>query len=156
MLPAIELTEPYFKRLSEKAEMVGEVDDVITEVERAIEPLKKLKTGFPAAMMVKDLIADARFMQDLIYEQRHAISQLLMEKEKLLEDERDGRIDLSIVVLHLKDIKAVNALRSVNINTLMDLTRVSESYLQKIPAIKPETLDKIKSGLGIYGLKLKD
>lgn len=156
MLPAIELTESYFKRLSEKAEMVGEVDDVITEVERAIEPLKKLKTGFPAVMMVKDLIADARFMQDLIYEQRHAISQLIADKEKLLEAEQSGGIDLSIVVLHLKDIKAVNALRSVNINTLMDLTKVSESYLQKIPAIKPETLDKIKSGLGIYGLKLKD
>ncbi|HHX2506000.1 TPA: DNA-directed RNA polymerase subunit alpha C-terminal domain-containing protein [Neisseria subflava] len=156
MLPSIELTEAYLERLSDKAEQLSDLDDVITEVERAIEPLKKLKTGFPAAMMVKDLIVDARFMQDLIYEQRHAISQLLAEKEKLLEVEQGGRIDLSIVVLHLNDIKAVNALRSVNINTLMDLTRVSESYLQKIPAIKPETLDKIKSGLGIYGLKLKD
>lgn len=156
MLPYIELSESYLERLSEKADAISDLEDVITEVEQAIEPLKKLKTGFSAVMMVKDLIDDARYMQDLIYEQRHAISQLLMEKEKLLKDEQGGRIDLSIVVLHLKDIKAVNALRSVNINTLMDLTRVSESYLQKIPAIKPETLDKIKSGLGIYGLKLKD
>ena len=156
MLPSIELTEAYFKRLSEKAEQLSDLDDVITEVERTIEPLKRLKMGFPAVMMVKDLIADARVMQDLIYEQRHAISQLLADKEKLAEVKQSGGIDLSIVVLHLKDIKAVNALRSVNINTLMDLTKVSESYLQKIPAIKPETLDKIKSGLGIYGLKLKD
>lgn len=156
MLPSIELTEAYLKRLSEKAEQLSDLDDVITEVERTIEPLKKLKNGFTAVMMVKDLIADARFMQDLIYEQRHAISQLLADKEKLLEAGQSGGIDLSIVVLHLKDIKAVNALRSVNINTLMDLTKVSESYLQKIPAIKLETLDKIKSGLGIYGLKLKD
>ena len=156
MLPSIELTEAYLKRLSEKAEQLSDLDDVITEVERTIEPLKKLKNGLTAVMMVKDLIADARFMQDLIYEQRHAISQLLADKEKLLEAGQSGGIDLSIVVLHLKDIKAVNALRSVNINTLMDLTKVSESYLQKIPAIKLETLDKIKSGLGIYGLKLKD
>lgn len=156
MLPSIELTDEYLKRLSEKAEQLSDLDNVITEVERTIEPLKKLKNGFTAAMMVKDLIVDVRFMRDLIYEQRHAISQLLVEKEKLLEVEQGGRIDLSIVVLHLNDIKAVNALRSVNINTLMDLTKVSESYLQKIPAIKPETLDKIKSGLGMYGLKLKD
>lgn len=64
MLPSIELTDEYLKRLSEKAEQLSDLDNVITEVERTIEPLKKLKNGFTAAMMVKDLIVDARFMRD--------------------------------------------------------------------------------------------
>lgn len=153
MLPAIELTDSYLERLSEKAEMVGEVDDVITEVERAIEPLKKLKTGFPAVMMVKDLIADARFMQDLIYEQRHAINQLI-------ESNREGGslviLSLPVDFLNLSNDKDIELLKGKNINTLGDLIQTPRFDLIAKVLLGRKSLFEIERKLKHFKLELKE
>lgn len=153
MLPAIELTESYFKRLSEKAEMVGEVDDVITEVERATEPLKKLKTGFPTVMMVKDLIADARFMQDLIYEQRHAINQLISINQ---EDVNLVILNLPVDFLNLSNEKDVELLKGKNINTLGDLIQTTRFDLIAKVLLGRKSLFEIERKLKYFKLELKE
>ena len=153
MLPSIELTEAYLKRLSDKAEQLSDLDDVITEVERAIEPLKKLKTGFPAAMMVKDLIADAQFMQDLIYEQRHAINQLIGINEM------EGRFEilsLPIESLSLRNEKDVELLKGKNINTLGDLIQNSQLDLMDEVSLKIKGVFEIRRKLKYFKLKLKE
>lgn len=153
MLPGIELTESYLKRLSDKAEQLSDLDDVITEVERAIEPLKKLKTGFPAAMMVKDLIADARFMQDLIYEQRHAINQLI-------ESNREGGslviLSLPVDFLNLSNDKDIELLKDKNINTLGDLTQTSRFDLLAKVLLGRRSLFEIERKLKHFKLELKE
>lgn len=153
MLPGIELTDAYLERLSEKAEQLSDLDDVIAEVERAIEPLKKLKTGFPAVMMVKDLIADARFMQSLIYEQRHAINQLISINQ---EDEKLAILNLPIDVLSLRNEKDVELLKGKNINTLGDLIQNSQLDLMDDVSLKIKGVFEIRRKLKYFKLKLKE
>ena len=153
MLPSIELTEAYLKRLSEKAEQLSDLEDVITEVERAIEPLKKSKNGFTAAMMVKDLIVDARFMQDLIYEQRHAINQLIEINQ---EDGKLAILNLPIDALSLRSEKDVELLKGKNINTLGDLIQNSRLDLMCEESLKSNSVFEIRNKLKLFNLKLKE
>lgn len=153
MLPSIELTEAYLKRLSEKAEQLSDLEDVITEVERAIEPLKKSKNGFTAAMMVKDLIVDARFMQDLIYEQRHAINQLIEINQ---EDGKLAILNLPIDALSLRSEKDVELLKGKNINTLGDLIQNSRLDLMCEVSLKSNSVFEIRNKLKLFNLKLKE
>lgn len=153
MLPSIELTETYLKRLSDKAEQLSDLDDVIMEVERAIEPLKKSKNGFTAAMMVKDLIVDARFMQDLIYEQRHAINQLI-------EGNREGGslviLSLPVDFLNLSNDKDIELLKGKNINTLGDLIQTSRFDLIAKVLLGRRSLFEIERKLKHFKLELKE
>lgn len=153
MLPGIELTDAYLERLSEKAEQLSDLDDVIAEVERAIEPLKKLKTGFPAAMMVKDLIADAQFMQDLIYEQRHAINQLISINQ---EDEKLVILNLPVDFLNLSNEKDVELLKGRNINTLGDLIQTPRFDLIAKVLLGRRSLFEIERKLKYFKLELKE
>lgn len=153
MLPSIELTEAYLKRLSEKVEQLSDLDDVITEVERTIEPLKKLKNGFTAAMMVKDLIVDARFMQDLIYEQRHAINQLIESNQ---EDGKLAILNLPIDALSLRNEKDVELLKGKNINTLGGLIQNSRLDLMYEVSLKSNSVFEIRNKLKLFNLKLKE
>lgn len=153
MLPGIELTDAYLERLSEKAEQLSDLDDVITEVEQALEPLKKLKTGFPAAMMVKDLIADARFMQDLIYEQRHAINQLISINQ---EDEKLAILNLPVDFLNLSNEKDVELLKGKNINTLGDLIQTPRFDLIAKVFLGRRSLFEIERKLKYFKLELKE
>lgn len=73
--------------------------------------------------------------------------------------EMDKDLDVAIrledrYVNYMPSVRAINVLRSLGCDTLMDVVKLSEKTLKETPACGKKTLNEIKELLAKYGLEL--
>lgn len=157
-------------RLAYNLDMVGEEDEALHLYEQCVhQPQAHLNALINLAVLYEDRAqyaqAERCIRQVLTTEANHPrarlyIKDIMASKGMVMDDPQESRLMKASGVLDAPvtdfelSVRTRNALRKMNIRTLADLVRITESELRAYKNLGESSLDEIKAMLSIKGLKL--